>query len=399
MGVLLSREPRFGAQLKIGDLLEGTLLTKEGSMLFVDVSPYGTGVVYGREYRAAREMIKNLQPGAGVVAKIVEPENDEGYVELSLHEAGREKSWETLQELKAKNETILVPILEANRGGLIVEIEGIQGFLPVSQLSSKHYPRVKDGDKAKILTELQRFINTKLPVKVITVSPKEEKLVVSEKEVELEQLADVLARYHVGDVIEGEVSGVVDFGAFVRFHVPVAAGEAEAVNDAEAQGNAAAAPGVELEGLIHISELDYKLVTNPADVVKVGQKISAKIISIEHGRVSLSLKRLKEDPWADIDKRYSKGDLVQGRVIKRDRYGALVELVAGVHGLCHISELGSADEVQVGESYPFRILELVPAERKLILGFLRRTPLPASSGQEAAVAGGNTEQAPDRNDG
>ncbi|MDP3795179.1 MAG: S1 RNA-binding domain-containing protein [bacterium] len=375
MGVLLNEESRVGIQLKSGDLLEGAVLKKEGSALYIDVSPYGTGMVFGREYRMAKDLIRGLQPGAKVVAKIIDPENDQGYVELSLHEAGREKSWEQLAELKSKNQTVLLAITEANRGGLIVEYEGIQGFLPVSQLSSKHYPRVKDGDKAKILSELQKFIGQKLGVKVITVSPKEEKLVVSEKEVELEQLSDVLAQYKVGDIIEGEVSGVVDFGAFVRFRGVASAESTEAGADGRP----------ELEGLIHISELDYKLVTNPADIVRVGDQIKAKIIAIEHGRVSLSLKRLKEDPWDDIDKKYAKGDLVQGKVIKRDRYGVLVELIPGVHGLCHVSELAASEEVETGVSYPFRILDLVPPERKLILSFLRRTPYLEGAAATAAV--------------
>lgn len=156
--------------------------------------------------------------------------------------------------------------------------------------------------------------------------------------------------------------------------------------------------GPELEGLIHISELDYKLVTNPGDIVKVGELVKAKIIGIEHGRISLSLKRLKEDPWQDLERRYQKGDLVQGTVIKLDHYGVLVELVAGVHGLCHISEWPSpagstsspqeamAAELRVGESYPFRIIELKPQERKLMVSILRKSGAEVDAAVEANPA-------------
>lgn len=266
MGVLLAKEPKFGGQLKTGDLVEGTVLSKTGSQLFVDVPPFGTGIVFGREYREAKDIIKNFVAGSALVGKVVEPENDDGFVEISLKEAGRERTWEGLQELKVKRETASVLILGANRGGLIAELDGIQGFLPVSQLNSQHYPRIKDGDKNKILTELQRFVGQTLAVKVLTVIPKEEKLIVSEKEVELDALSEVLKEYHVGDVIEGEISGVVDFGAFLRFRAPSSAKATEGKSAPEGE------IGPELEGLIHISEMDYKLVTNPADIVKVGER-------------------------------------------------------------------------------------------------------------------------------
>jgi small subunit ribosomal protein S1 len=414
MGALIAKEPRLGGQLKEGNLIEGAVLEKTGSAVYVDLPPYGTGIIYGREYREAKDIIRGLEPGSLLVGKIVELENDDGYVEISLREAGKERLWEELAGLKAKNATVEVTVVGANRGGLIVELEGTQGFLPVSQLSSAHYPRVKDGDKNKILSELQRFMGQKLGVKIITVSPKEEKLIVSEKEVELAGLSEVLERYKVGDIIEGDVSGVVDFGAFVRFRAlppetPEPAGVRQTTSEArrtpESERNPAddgaevrqsasfgadeeakrprtlrtpegqSAEGPELEGLIHISELDYKLVTNPADIIKVGERVKAKIIAIDRGRVSLSLKRLKDDPWQDLERRYAKGDLVQGKVIKLDRYGALVELTPGVHGLCHVSEFGTQEAMQealqLDVSSPFRIAELKPDERKLVLNFLR----------------------------
>lgn len=389
MGALIAKEPRLGGQLKEGNLIEGAVIEKTGSAVYVDLPPYGTGIIYGREYREAKDIIRALEPGSLLVGKIVELENDDGYVEISLREAGKERLWEELAGLKTKNGTVEVTIVGANRGGLIIELDGTQGFLPVSQLSSPHYPRVKDGDKNKILSELQRFVGQKLGVKIITVSPKEEKLIVSEKEVELAGLSEVLDRYHVGDIIEGEVSGVVDFGAFVRFRAtPPEASASQSEAAGQAPDEDAGAP--ELEGLIHISELDYKLVTNPGDIVKVGERVKAKIIAIDRGRVSLSLKRLKEDPWQDLERRYSKGDLVQGKVIKLDRYGALVELTPGVHGLCHVSEFGTQEAMQealqLDGASPFRIAELKPEERKLMLSFLRPASASSLSGDTPPVA-------------
>lgn len=253
-----------------GEIIEGEVIKRELSALFLDLGSFGTGIIYGKEFYEAKEEIKDLKIGDKVKAKIISLGNEEGFVELSLKKAETATAWRNLEEKKEKGEVLKIKILGANKGGLLTKISGISGFLPTSQLSAEHYPKVKEADKTKILRELQKFIGQELNVKILDVSRKEEKLILSEKATKTEEKRKLLENYKVGDVVQGEITGLADFGAFIRFH----------------QGK--------LEGLIHISELDSKIIENPSEVVKVGEKVEAKIISIEGSKVFLSLKGLKK---------------------------------------------------------------------------------------------------------
>jgi small subunit ribosomal protein S1 len=260
-----------GAEIKVlkaGDMVEGTLLSVGKNEVYVDLEGYGIGVVRGRELYDDEATLNALKPGDKIFVSVVEPENKEGIAELSLRQAGQERVWQTLKEKMEKKEVIRTKILEANKGGLMVEINNVIGFLPVSQLSLEHYPRVEDGDKSKILQALQGYVGQPFDVQIITAESAEEKLIVSEKAVFEKEVEDKLGQLKIGQVVEGMITGVVDFGAFVKFG--------------------------ELEGLVHISELAWQRIENPKDIVKVGQKVQAKIISIDKGRVSLSIKQLQE---------------------------------------------------------------------------------------------------------
>jgi len=277
---------------------------------------------------------------------------------LSLAEAKAQKSWDLIRELKKTNQAITTKILSVNRGGLIVEISGIAGFLPVSQLASEHYPRVEGGDKNKILEELSKFVGLEFKIRVLDFDVKENKLIVSERAAEEEHLKRAIERYKIGDVVNGSVSGVVDWGVFVKWAI-----EKEM-----------------LEGLIHISELDWQLVENPADLVKVGDEVAAQIIEIANDRISLSLKRLKIDPWKTASELLEKGMIVDGLVKKFNPYGAFVEIMCHsnecLQGLCHISEFGSDEKMnaalEVGKKYQFKILAFVPEEHRMSLGVLKK---------------------------
>ena len=345
-----------GTFLKPGDIAEGIVIEKRRGMLFVDLGPKGTGIVYGREYKAAEDIIKTLKPGDPLNAKIVELDNEKGFVELSLKEAGEEKRWVILKKLRDTGEAIDLPVLEANRGGLIIEHEGIKGFLPASQLSAKNYPRVDGGDKERILQELQKLVGTTIRLKVIDLDPAEQKLIFSEKGIASDESRAALAQYKIGDVIEGEVTGVVDFGAFVRF-------------------------GDSLEGLIHISEIDWTLIEDPRAVLKVGDHVSAKIIDIQGEKIALSLKALKEDPWIKIAEKYHRGDTVKAKVTRFTSFGAFAEIEPQIQGLVHISEFGTQQKLQetlkAGESYDLKILLLDPKEHRMSLGLVRPDTKPA----------------------
>ena len=332
---------------RVGDLVKGTVIGKESGAVYLDLGEWGTGIIYGVEYFRAQEVLKNIQKGDTLSAKVTELENDEGYRELSIKEAGEEASWNALKEKRDSGELIEAEITDANRGGLMTKIEDIIGFLPVSQLTPDHYPRVEGGDKEKILEELQSFVGKKLRVRVIDVLPKENKLIVSERAAEDEGTKEALTKYKVGEVVEGEITGIVEFGAFIKFDAL-------------------------LEGLIHISELDWQLIENPRDVVKVGDKVKAKIVDIsDAGRVSLSLKALKDDPWKDIEKNIKVGDTVEGSIKRINTYGALVELQEGIQGLLHVSEFDDIDamkkELNVDDKKKFEVTSVDPKEHRIAL--------------------------------
>lgn len=351
MTELLHARPELASPPKLGEIVEGRVLEVRANTLYVDLGARGTSIVFGKEFQDASQAIRALKPGDPITGKVVDPENTEGYIELSLREAGREKTWERLRELMESGEAVGTKILEANRGGLLVEIEGVKGFLPVSQLSQKHYPRVEGGDKQLIYQELLKFVGSPLTVKVIDVDPREEKLILSEREAENHEVVEALKKYTVGDVISGEVSGVVDFGAFVKF-----------------------GPEKELEGLVHISELDHRLIDDPRNVVAVGDVIEAKIIGIERDRISLSVKALKKDPWEETSAWYKKDDEVSGEIVKVNPFGAFVKLDHDIHGLAHVSEFGSEAEmrrsIELGKTYRFKIQSIEPKEHRLSLAFL-----------------------------
>lgn len=347
---------------KISDLVRGRIIEQKGSSVFVDLEPYGTGIIYGREYINAKDTIRSLEPGDMITAKVVSPANENGYIELSLKEAGKDMVWREAEELQKKHTSILLAATDANKGGLIMEWKGMQGFLPASQLKLKHYPRVEGGDKEKILDELRKLIGIELNVTVITSDPKEKKLIFSEKGTETGELNEIISRYKVGDIIECEITGVVDFGVFVKLE----------------EG---------LEGLVHISELDWSLVENPNDLFKTGQKTIAQIIEIKDGKISLSIKALKTNPWMNAGEKYKKGDIVKGVVIKFNKHGALASIEEGVAGLCHISEFGTEkkmkEKMELGKSYLFQIALFEPSDHRLILNFLEEKPAENPKGIQA----------------
>jgi small subunit ribosomal protein S1 len=341
------------SQLSVGSTVEGKVVARDRSSLFIDLGINGTGIIYGREFYNVKEIAKSLEIGDKVHAKIVELENDEGYRELSLKDATKEISWQRLKELRDSEQILSVRITGVNKGGLLTSLDNIQAFLPVSQLAPEHYPRVADADKSKILKELQKFIGKTLEVKILDLLATENKLILSEKAKSEEKTKETLKNYNRGDVVDGEITGIADFGAFIKFPA-----DAEDKND-------------QIEGLIHISELDWQLVENPVEVVKVGETVKAQIININNNQVFLSLKSLKKNPWEEIEKEYKKGDVIKGKVTKFSAFGAFVEIKPKIRGLCHISEFESKEKMEeqlkVGETYNFTVLLIEPREHRMSL--------------------------------
>src|ERR1035437_365979 len=332
-----------------GSLIEGPVILIKKSSVFVDLSPFGTGIIYGREFINAKDIIKKISLGDLIKAKVVETENDDGYTELSLKEAKQALAWsEAEKAIKAKT-AFSLEIKDANKGGLILEWQGIQGFLPASQLKADHYPRVLDSDKDKILKELKKLIGQKISVMIISTLPKEGKLIFSEKDNDPEEKKEILSKYNIGDDLDCTIAGIVDFGIFLKLE----------------DG---------LEGLVHISELDWGLVEDPRSLFKVGDKIRAKVIEIKDGKISLSIKALKENPWKEFEGKLKKGDIIKGVVIKYNKHGALISIKEGVAGLVHNSTFGSESalraKLELGKNYNFQITLFEPKDQKMTLIYL-----------------------------
>lgn len=343
---------------EVGDVVQGTVLSVAPSSALIDLGPLGTGIVLGKEMRDGLGPEGKLKAGSTITATLMDFENEDGYIELSIREASYEKSWDDIEHKLTNREVIPTKVVEANKGGLMIEVNGIMGFLPVSQLSSEHYPRVEDGDKNKILDLLKKLIGQEVQVRILDADREGEKLIVSEKAAQSEKERELINMLHVGDVVVGEVSGVVDFGAFVKFTPPSKEGEKKRTE--------------KLEGLVHISELAWQLIDDPREMIKTGDSVEAKIIGIEDSRISLSMKALKEDPWTKVLDKYKINDIVPGKVDKINHFGAFVYLDKDIHGLAHVSEFQEVypnrkieEVLHEGETYSWKILSIEPKSHRM----------------------------------
>lgn len=332
-----------------GQLVEGIVSAIGRARVYIDLPPFGTGLIFGREYMNARDILSKVSIGDIIAAKVVDTTNADGYIELSLKEARQALVWSEAEEAVKNGTIISLVVKEANKGGLIMEWQGILGFLPASQLSADNYPRVDNGDKDKILSALNDLVGKHLSVIIITADQQEHKLIFSEKgQQEKEEKGEKINKYEVGDIVSGEVTGAVDFGIFVKIESG-------------------------LEGLVHISELDWGLVEDTRSLYKVGDKIKVKVIEVKDGKISLSIKQLRENPWLEAAKKFTKDSIVPGVVIKYNRHGALISIQAGVAGLVHISEFGSEEDLKtalsLGNVYQFKITLFEPNEQKMTLSF------------------------------
>jgi small subunit ribosomal protein S1 len=327
---------------KEGDMVEAAVLAVGGNRIWVDVAGQALGFIPEREITTKT----GLKKGDKIFASVLHMENEEGNVVLSMRQADREKYWQEMEEKCKTGEVIASHITDANKGGLISEIGGIQGFLPVSQLTAEHYPRVSGGDKEEILNRLRQFIGTDMMVKVINCDKEGNKLIFSEKAVSADEVKGKIDKYSVGDKVKGKITGIVDFGLFIKIDT-------------------------QIEGLIHISEISLSRVTDLHKLFHVGDEVDAIIIGIDNGKISLSLKRLQDDPWVKAAAKFKVNTEVKGEVTKITPFGAFVSLGDGIDGLAHVSEM--SDEhivdpgqiVELGKEYTFKIISIEPDSHRL----------------------------------
>jgi small subunit ribosomal protein S1 len=341
---LLASEEASFATLIVGDSVEGKVVSITKNGIWLDLGPYGAGLVVGPEIKD-KTIVGDLNIGDALSAVVLETEYEDGNALLSLKRASREKAWTRLARLAESKEVISVRPLDANKGGLLIEQEGIRGFLPVSQLSTENYPRVTDKDEIQI--RLSGLIGKAMSVVILDADEKENKLIFSEKEAKKTEMSEVINKFAIGDKVKGTVTGIVDFGIFINVD------------------------GV--EGLVHISEIAWDRVEDPSKFVKIGDEVDALIIGIENDRFSLSLKRLKEDPWAETAKQFKVGDKIEGEVTRITPFGAFVRIHDNIEALVHISELSEGhikdpnEVVETAKRYTFIILSIDKENHKIAL--------------------------------
>jgi len=331
------------SNLAVGEVVAGKVTSIKKNEVWIDLGAQGVGVVMRREIGYGQK----LEEGQDITVSVIDPEMDEGHALLSMKRAVKDRGWDELQRVHEANDIVEIVPYDANRGGLLVEMEGIRGFLPVSQLAAGHYPRVSGADKDEILQKLHALTNKPLRVRVLDVSRKDNKLIFSEKEAVKDDMQARFSELKVGDEVEGVVTGVIDFGAFVNVDG--------------------------IEGLVHISEISWERVDNPRNYVKVGEELKAKIIAIDKDRLSLSLKQMSEDPWLEQVKTFKKGSTVEGKVTRITPFGAFVQLSSSVEALVHVSEMSNDDDVdpeklfQLNETKEFKVLDIDTESRKIAL--------------------------------
>jgi len=339
-----------------GTIIEGTVTEITKNKILVDLGGISTGIIAGKEAHDSIGTMQELKPGDTISAYILEAENPDGLVVLSLRRASQEKSWQRFVDAYESGEVIQVTANEANKGGLLLETDGIKGFIPVSQLAPMHYPRVNGADSALILQRLQALIDVTFDVKVINVDHDNGKLILSEKAAMNEQRKDALTKLKVGQKIKGKISGIVKFGIFVAFDG--------------------------LEGLVHISEIAWGHVKDPGEFGKINDEVEVLVIGIEGEKISLSMKRLVPDPWVEAAKTFKVGKVIKGEINKITQFGAFMKLNGEINGLIHLSELSHnevkevSEIVKAGDIVEVKIITVDPKEHRIGLSIKALTEKP-----------------------
>lgn len=328
---------------KSGEVIEAEVISSTRNKILVDLRGLTVGMIPNREFSVDASQIK---PGDKVLAYIITLENEDGFAVLSMRRADRERIWRTVKEKQESGEVVTVSVVDINKGGLLVDFSGVEGFIPASQLSAAHYPKVAESERDQIVNRLRELVGKTLSVKILSYEQQANKLIFSEKAAGDSEVAEKVKDLPIGERLTGEVTGVVDFGIFVR------------VGD--------------VEGLVHISEISWEKIDNLRERYNVGDKVEVVVIGVEGSRVSLSIKRLQDDPWQKKIDTIKVGQVVEGEVTRVTAFGAFVRLSEGVDGLVHISELGEKltdphEVVTVGQSYKFEILSIEPLAHRISL--------------------------------
>lgn len=374
MDELMKKSPVL-SHPKPGDTVEGVVTGIAKNKVLISIDGVSTGSISGKEAHDSSGTMKSLQVGDSVSAYVLEEENEEGLIVLSLRRASQEKTWTKFKKAFNDRETIKVVANEANKGGLLLNIDGIKGFIPVSQLAPLHYPRVDGADASEILTRLQKLVGIELSCRVINLDEDGGKLILSEKAAQADVRDGALVKLEVGQKLMGKISGVVKFGLFVAFDG--------------------------LEGLVHISEIAWGHVRDPGDFGKLGDPVEVLVIGKDKDKISLSMKRLVADPWIEASKKFNVGTIVEGTVSRITPFGAFVKLDEEINGLIHVSEVAAGENIDVGafikigEKIKAKIISIDSDEHRVGLSVKALTEKAPEEKKEEKVEEAKEEAAPE----
>ncbi len=344
--------------LKYGDVMDGIIMHVDRDEILVDIGSKSEGIVPSREYSSlSSDERQALSIGDTILVFVVQPENQEGHAVVSIDRARQEKSWRRLQELYEANEVIEAEVTNYNKGGLLVNLDGVRGFVPASQVTE-----IRGGDEASKQADMARLIGSSLPLKVIEINRHRNRLILSERQA-VQERRDVMKErlieeLHEGEVRKGRVSSICDFGAFVDI------------------GGA--------DGLVHLSELSWSRVRHPSEVLRVGQEVDVYVLGInaQEKKIALSIKRTQAEPWSRVAAAYEVGQLVRGTVTQLANFGAFARIEDGIEGLIHVSELVDdrvthpKQVVSEGDDLLLRIIRIDPQRRRMGLSLRRALDTP-----------------------
>lgn len=341
---------------KQGEVISGSIIKIEKKNILVNVNNQFTGLVVSKEVGNTIDL-NELQSGQSIEVMVLWDSVERGLLILSLKRANQIKNLSNLTKYNTSNEIITVRPTEANKWGLLVDIDGLKWFIPVSQLTPLHYPRVEWADPEKILAHLDSLVGIPFKVRVINVDEAGKKIIFSEKAAIEENRGEALKNLKEGDIVEGTISGILSYGLFVTFDG--------------------------LEGLVHVSEIDWGHVTDPSKFAKVWMKVKVKVIGLDSEKISLSIKRLKENPWDVLAKKYKLNDTITAPISRISKFGAFMDLEGGIQGLIHLSEISHGvvkdirDHIKVGEEVVAKIINFEPEKKRIGLSLKALQEAPA----------------------
>jgi 4-hydroxy-3-methylbut-2-enyl diphosphate reductase len=334
--------------LEVGDKVKAKVTLIEKDSVILDIGGKTEGLVAGKAYKLAEDFIKTLKVGDEVEGVVLVPESREGYTILSLKQAAAKVVWDKIEKAYRSKSAVEVVGKSVNQAGVLVDVYGVTGFIPTSQLGKE------------VSKNLQGLVGTRFEALVIDFDKDLNKVVLSEKEVseaeEIEKTLKAIKSIKEGDVFDGEVTAVYDFGCFVKIRLPIGSGKSK--------------DEIPVEGLVHISEISYGKVDRVDEVVEIGQKVKVKVIGKDERKLALSIKRVLEDPWIKAEEKYPKDSKVTGKVVKIADFGVFVALEPGVEGLIHRTKIPPAKRFEIGDEINLVVEEIDAKEKKLSLGLI-----------------------------